>query len=108
MNKLSERQVPEELKTLFDFIDDRIEITLYGNDGFDNQEVLNGRERMKKWILDAWSERRALSVLGDAATLDERCKAFMAGRNSAIAEMKNPRAAIDAWAAWAKNEAVSA
>jgi len=34
---------------------DRIEIKLIGNDGFGWQEILDGREHMKKWIREAIS-----------------------------------------------------
>jgi hypothetical protein len=49
--------LPSSLKDLFAFIDDGcVEIFFYGNDGFDRQEKVNGKELMKKYILDAWSE----------------------------------------------------
>lgn len=49
--------LPTSLKTLFSFIDDGcVEIFFYGNDGFDRQEKVKGKELMKKYILDAWNE----------------------------------------------------
>jgi hypothetical protein len=52
----SEASLPQ-LTELLKFIDgDRIEIKLFGNDGFDRQEVIDGRERMKAWILGAVKE----------------------------------------------------
>ena len=49
--------LPTPLKDLFSFIDDGcVEIFFYGNDGFDGQERVNGKELMKKYILDAWKE----------------------------------------------------
>ena len=49
--------LPTPLKDLFSFIDDGcVEIFFYGNDGFDRQEKVNGKELMKKYILDAWNE----------------------------------------------------
>lgn len=40
-----------EKKDLFDFIDsDRVEITLLGNDGFDDQEIKCGKEYFKYLI----------------------------------------------------------
>jgi hypothetical protein len=49
--------LPIPLKDLFSFIDDGcVEIFFYGNDGFDRQEKVNGKELMKKYILDAWNE----------------------------------------------------
>ena len=49
--------LPTPLKDLFSFIDDGcVEIFFYVNDGFDRQEKVNGKELMKKYILDAWNE----------------------------------------------------
>lgn len=93
----SEQKIPKELKTLFDFVDgDKIEIKLYGNDGFDNQEVLDGRDRLKKWILDAWTEKYAKRELLE---FQSRCLAacvkhkgvnrgYWAGYNGAVNDIR--------------------
>lgn len=49
--------LPQSFKDLFRSMEDSsIQITLYGNDGFDNQEQLDGKGHMVKWIIDAWSD----------------------------------------------------
>ncbi len=56
------RSLPR-LEELLHFIDgDRIEIKLYGNDGFDGQEILDGREYLKKWITEAVEEARGNDI----------------------------------------------
>ena len=50
------------LNDLFRFIDDgNTEISFYGNDGFDNQEKINGKDLMKKYIIDAFNESNVFS-----------------------------------------------
>lgn len=49
--------LPSSFKDIIRFIEgDRIDIKLYGNDGHDNQEVIDGRKHMIKWITDAWND----------------------------------------------------
>jgi len=47
-------QFKPDIKDLISFIDDgNVEINFYGNDGSDNQEKVNGKELLKKYIHDA-------------------------------------------------------
>jgi hypothetical protein len=53
--RMSKGTLPESFKTLFNCLQDSCyEINFYGNDGNDNQERINGKELLIKWITDAY------------------------------------------------------
>jgi hypothetical protein len=56
---VSER-LPEQMQDVVDFIKggDRIEVKLFGNNGFDNQEVIEGNQHLAKMITDVCNECR--------------------------------------------------
>jgi hypothetical protein len=52
--------MPSSIKELLSFIDDgSVEIFFYGNDGYDRQEKIDGKELLKQYILDAWREENS-------------------------------------------------
>jgi hypothetical protein len=58
-------------KELFAFIDDGcVEISFYGNNGSDNQEKVDGKELMKKYILDAFTSPPLSAESVDQAPYD--------------------------------------
>lgn len=57
LSKLRDTSLPSSLKELLSFIDDGcVEITFYGNDGFDNQEKIDGKKHLKNYIVNAWED----------------------------------------------------
>ena len=48
-------ELPKSFKTLFRCLEDSCyEINFYGNDGHDNQEKIDGKELLIKWIKEAY------------------------------------------------------
>ena len=56
-------KIPKSFKTLFRCLEDSCyEINFYGNDGNDNQEKIDGKELLIRWIKEAYSDSQQEKV----------------------------------------------